>query len=68
MKTIHSSLQVKIPEGIQASVNNRVVTIKGKRYEARVEVGTVDAGTKVKVTEVSGFGLIVEPEQEDKRS
>jgi len=31
MKTIHSSLQVKIPEGIQASVNNRVVTIKGKR-------------------------------------
>jgi len=31
MKTIHSSLQVKIPEGISATVNNRVVTIKGKR-------------------------------------
>jgi len=31
MKTIHSSLQVKIPEGISATVNNRVVTITGKR-------------------------------------
>merc|ERR1712175_50482 len=31
MKTIHSSLQVKIPEDITATVNNRVVTIKGKR-------------------------------------
>jgi len=31
MKTIHSSLQVKIPEDITATVNNRVVSIKGKR-------------------------------------
>ena len=31
MKTIHSSLQVKIPEDIKCSVNNRVVTITGKR-------------------------------------
>jgi len=31
MKTIHSSLQVKIPEQIKCTVNNRVVTINGKR-------------------------------------
>merc|ERR1739848_944622 len=31
MKTIHSSLQLKIPEDISCTVNNRVVTIKGKR-------------------------------------
>ena len=31
MKTIHSSLQLKIPEDITATVNNRVVSIKGKR-------------------------------------
>merc|ERR1712144_195492 len=35
MKTIHSSLQVKIPEGIGATVNNRVITIKGKRGTLR---------------------------------
>ena len=42
------------------------VTIKGKRYEARVEVGSVDAGTEVVVTQLSGFGLIVEPTGTDK--
>ena len=31
MKTIHSSLQLKIPDDITCTVNNRVVTIKGKR-------------------------------------
>ena len=31
MKTIHLSLQVKIPEDITATVNNRVISIKGKR-------------------------------------
>nr|CAL69059.1 TPA: putative 60S ribosomal protein L9 [Spadella cephaloptera] len=31
MKTIHSSLTVKIPEEIGCTVNNRMVTIKGKR-------------------------------------
>ena len=36
------------------------VSIDGKRYEARVEVGSVDAGTKLVVTQVAGFGLIVE--------
>merc|ERR1712126_671414 len=35
MKTIHSSLQVKIPEDITATVNNRVITIKGKRGTLR---------------------------------
>ena len=36
------------------------VTIDGKRYEARLEVGTVDAGTRLVVTRASQFGLIVE--------
>ena len=36
------------------------VTIDGKRYEARLEVGTVDAGTWLVVTRASQFGLIVE--------
>jgi len=31
MKSIHSSLQLKIPEDITCTVNNRLVTIKGKR-------------------------------------
>lgn len=38
------------------------VTVEGKRYEARLEVGTVDVGTKLVVTRVSQFGLIVEEE------
>jgi len=38
------------------------VTIQGRRYEARLEVGTVDAGTPLVVTRVSEFGLIVEPD------
>lgn len=37
------------------------VTIEGKRYEARLEVGTVDAGAELVVTRASQFGLIVEP-------
>jgi membrane-bound serine protease (ClpP class) len=36
------------------------VTIQGKRYEAKLGVGFADAGTPVKVTGLSEFGLIVE--------
>merc|ERR1712243_294475 len=36
MKTIHSSLQVKIPEGIGATVNNRVITIKGTQLDIKM--------------------------------
>jgi len=37
------------------------VEIDGRRFEARVEVGAVPAGTPVRVVQVSDFGLIVEP-------
>jgi membrane-bound serine protease (ClpP class) len=36
------------------------VEISGKRYEAKLEVGFADHGTPVRVTQVSGFSLIVE--------
>lgn len=36
------------------------VTIEGKRYEARLQVGSVEAGTELMVTRLSEFGLIVE--------
>ena len=36
------------------------VEISGKRYEAKLDIGFADAGTQVKVTGVSEFGLIVE--------
>ena len=36
------------------------VDIAGKRYEAKLGIGFADAGTLVKVTGVSEFGLIVE--------
>jgi membrane-bound serine protease (ClpP class) len=36
------------------------VDIGGKRYEARLEMGFADAGTKVKVTGAAEFGLTVE--------
>jgi membrane-bound serine protease (ClpP class) len=36
------------------------VEISGKRYEAKLGIGFADAGTPVKVTGVSEFGLIVE--------
>jgi membrane-bound serine protease (ClpP class) len=36
------------------------VEISGKRYEAKLEVGFADRGTPVRVTQVSGFSLIVE--------
>ncbi len=36
------------------------VNIDGKRYEAKLEVGFAEAGTPVKVTGLSEFGLIVE--------
>jgi membrane-bound serine protease (ClpP class) len=36
------------------------VEICGKRYEAKLDIGFADAGTPVKVTGVSEFGLIVE--------
>ncbi len=36
------------------------VDISGKRYEAKLDIGFADAGTPVKVTGVSEFGLIVE--------
>ncbi len=41
------------------------VVIDGKRYEARLEVGTLDAGTPLVVTGVSGFGLIVEAQDDE---
>ena len=44
------------------------VTVDGKRYEARVEVGTVDAGTELVITEVSEFGLVVEPKKEEEKA
>jgi membrane-bound serine protease (ClpP class) len=36
------------------------VDIAGKRYEAKLGIGFADAGTPVKVTGISEFGLIVE--------
>jgi membrane-bound serine protease (ClpP class) len=36
------------------------VEISGKRYEAKLAMGFAEAGTPVKVTGVSEFGLIVE--------
>jgi membrane-bound serine protease (ClpP class) len=36
------------------------VTIGGRRYEARLEVGFAEAGTTVRVAGQSEFGLIVE--------
>jgi len=36
------------------------VEIAGRRYEARVDLGTLDAGTPVVVRGVNDFGLIVE--------
>jgi hypothetical protein len=36
------------------------VDIGGRRYEARLEMGFADAGTPVKVTGISEFGLTVE--------
>ncbi|MCF7676105.1 MAG: hypothetical protein K9N23_22985 [Akkermansiaceae bacterium] len=36
------------------------VELAGRRYEARMGMGFAEAGTRVKVTEVSEFGLIVE--------
>lgn len=36
------------------------IDIAGKRYEAKLGIGFADAGTPVKVTGVSEFGLIVE--------
>ena len=40
------------------------IEIDGRRYEARLELGTAVAGTKVVVVRVSDFGLIVEVDQE----
>lgn len=36
------------------------VEVNGRRYEARVEVGALDAGTPVVVTRRTDFGLVVE--------
>jgi membrane-bound serine protease (ClpP class) len=36
------------------------VDIGGRRYEARLDMGYADAGTKVKVTGRAEFGLTVE--------
>ncbi len=40
------------------------IEIDGRRYEARLELGTAVAGTKVVVVRVSDFGLIVELDKE----
>ncbi len=37
-----------------------VIEIEGERYAARCEVGSLDAGAKVRVLEVSDFNVIVE--------
>ncbi len=39
------------------------IEIEGRRYEARLDLGTAVAGTPVVVVRVSDFGLIVEVEQ-----
>jgi membrane-bound serine protease (ClpP class) len=36
------------------------IEVAGRRYEARVEVGSVGAGAAVMVTKVTDFGLVVE--------
>lgn len=36
------------------------VEIAGRRYEAKLAMGSAEAGTKVSVTDVNSFGLIVE--------
>jgi membrane-bound serine protease (ClpP class) len=36
------------------------VELSGKRYEAKLAMGFAEAGTPVKVTGVSEFGLVVE--------
>ena len=38
------------------------VEIAGRYHEARIEVGTLDAGRRVRVVSRQGFGLVVEPE------
>lgn len=43
------------------------VSIDGKWYEAKVAVGTVDKGTRVRVTGRDGFSLLVKPMEEDER-
>jgi membrane-bound serine protease (ClpP class) len=40
------------------------IEIDGRRYEARLELGTAVAGAKVVVVRVSDFGLIVEVDKE----
>lgn len=41
------------------------VEIDGAFHEARVEVGTLDSGRRVRVVGLNGFGLVVEPEGEE---
>lgn len=41
------------------------VEIGGVYHDARVEVGAIDSGRKVRVVGRSGFGLVVEPEGEE---
>ena len=36
------------------------IEVEGRRYEARVEVGTVAAGAEIVITKVTDFGLLVE--------
>ena len=36
------------------------IEIEGRRYEARIEVGSVEAGTPIRVVRRTGFNLIVE--------
>ena len=38
------------------------VEIKGRRYEARCALGTIDSGTAIRVVKSSDFSLIVEPD------
>lgn len=40
------------------------VEIDGKRFEAKVEVGAIDAGSKVTILSCTDFGLVVEEKKE----
>ncbi|MDX1680603.1 MAG: NfeD family protein [Akkermansiaceae bacterium] len=44
------------------------VTVNGKRYEARLEFGTVDVGTELVVTEAASFGLVVKKTNSSKEA
>ena len=56
----HGSIVGEIGTAATALFPSGQVDIGGKRYEARLDMGYADAGTKVKVTGRAEFGLTVE--------